>query len=139
MITMIIAVTVIQPEIGSLLSDGFGRSKYFMLYDSNVRSAEFIPNSFSFELGGAGIQAARILIEKNIDVLITGNIGMNPLRVFSSSDIDVYQCNGITADKAIELLQTDKLMKLKTDDRYGNRNRCRRRNSQNIPPDNKPE
>jgi predicted Fe-Mo cluster-binding NifX family protein len=140
LLIVLIAVTVQSPAVRSALSEVFGRSKYFLLYSTDDNNAEFIINHYASELGGAGIQTARLLIGRNIDVLITGNIGLNPLRVFNSSGVDVYQCISGTAEQALLLLLTNKLNKYDSYDksyRSGkNRNRGRRF-CQNILPNNK--
>lgn len=110
---MVIAVAVKSPVLNAALSEIFDKSNYFMIYNSDDRNIEFIANPYASELGGAGIQAARMLICKCINLIITNEIGKNPLRIFAFSDIDVYQCKDGTAQNILQLFQEGKLSKIK--------------------------
>lgn len=106
---MLTALSVKNPELSSDLSDAFGKSKYFMIYDTDSKSFEFIANPFLAELGGAGIQTARLLIEKNIEAVITTHIGLNSLRFFKATKIRVYRCSRLKAKDAVKLLDNNRL------------------------------
>lgn len=124
---MLIAISIKKPDQSSELSDAFGRSEYFLIYDSIKDTSEFTVNPFSSELGGAGIQSARFLIEKNIEAIITTYIGLNTLRFFKSLQIKVYQGTDHNADEAIKLFAENKLEEITTDeiDSYPQRKRKR--------------
>lgn len=124
---MLIAISTKKPDPYSKLSDAFGRSEYFMIYDSIKNTSEFTANPFSSELGGAGIQSARFLIERNIEAIITTFIGLNTLRFFNSLQIKVYQGTDHKADEAIKLFAENKLDEITTDeiDSYPQRKRKR--------------
>jgi len=107
---MKIAVTIEKPEKASQLSEVFGRSNFFLIINNNDYSEEIITNPYVKELGGAGIQSARILIENNVDVVITKHIGINPFRFLSSADIKVYLCKEGTAEDTIRLFNEGKLI-----------------------------
>ncbi len=104
-----IAVAIDKPERLSPLSEVFGRSNFFLIYDLLEDSEDVLTNPFAKELGGAGIQSARYLIENNVDVLIVKKIGTNPFRFLTSADIEVYQCQGTNATEAIRLFTEGKL------------------------------
>ncbi|MBK7630326.1 MAG: NifB/NifX family molybdenum-iron cluster-binding protein [Ignavibacteriales bacterium] len=114
--TLIIAVSINKPELSSEISDVFGKSKYFLIYNSTHNTSEFLLNPFTSELGGAGIQSAWFLIEKNIEAVITKRIGINPLRFFSSSKIKLYQFNNGTAEEAIKAFIDNRLQEISVDE-----------------------
>lgn len=128
---MLIAVSTKKPELYSELSDAFGRSRYFMIYDSIKNTSEFIVNPFSSELGGAGIQSARFLIEKNIEAIITTFIGLNTLRFINTLNIKVYNGSNLKTYEAIQWFTDNKLAEIicieaelypdRKRKRYGNR------------------
>ncbi len=111
---MIIVVTIEKPETTSPLSEVFGRSKYFLFNDTSEASIKIIPNPYVKELGGAGIQAARFLIENNAGVVVTKNIGVNPLRFLTSAEINVFTCQEGSALEVIQLFKEGKLNQLET-------------------------
>ena len=134
--TMLIAVPVNKPDLLAELSDTFGRSKYFVVHNSTDNASEFLLNPFSTELGGSGIQSARFLFEKNIEALITENIGLHPLSFFNSLNIKVYRCLKGSAEEAIKLFKAKKLEEIETSENEvstkRNRKRFRRNSSNDI-------
>lgn len=128
---MLIAVSTKKPDLSSELSDAFGRSRYFMIYDSIENTSEFMVNPFSSELGGAGIQSSRFLIEKNIEAIITTFIGLNTLRFINSLNIKVYKSSNLKTSEAIQWFTDNKLTEITCNEveqyperkrkRYGNR------------------
>ena len=58
---------------------------------------------------GAGIQLARLLIDKNVDSVITNRMGAGPLRLLLSANVNVYQCDVLKAIQAVELLTKNEL------------------------------
>lgn len=107
---MLTAVTTDNAVLNSLVSQSFGRCAFFILFDENTNSTEIIRNPFANSLGvGAGIQLAQLLIEKNVDSVITNQLGMGPFRLLSSANINVYQCSDCTALEAFELLSENDL------------------------------
>jgi len=108
-----IAVTIEKPEKTSSISVVFGRCSYFLIYDREKNKEEILPNPFASELGRAGIQSARFLIEHDVDAVIIRQIGMNPFRFLTSANIKVYQCKVETATEAIRLFTEGKLISMK--------------------------
>lgn len=131
---MLIAVPINKPDLLAELSDTFSRSKYFVIYNTTENSSEILLNPYSTELGGAGIQSARFLFEKNIDALITTNIDFNLLRFLYTLNIKVYSCLNDSAEEAIKLFSEKKLKEIEISENelYIKRNRKRfRGNSSN--------
>ena len=131
---MLIAVSINKPDLVAELSETFGGSKYFVIYNLTDNVLDFLPNPYSTELGGSGIQSARFLFEKNIEALITTNIGLHPLSFLNSLNIKVYRCVKGSAEEVIKLFKEKKLEEIETSENelFTKRNRKRfRRNSSN--------
>ena len=109
---MKIALSISKSDDSSPFLEIFGRSSHYFINDTERNSEEIFPNPYFIELGGAGIQSARFLIDQNIDVLITKNIGINPLRFLRSVKIKVYQCNDCNVLEAIKLFSESKLCEI---------------------------
>ncbi|MGC8979042.1 NifB/NifX family molybdenum-iron cluster-binding protein [Caldisericum sp.] len=86
---MKICVTSTGESLDSALDPRFGRCAYFIIIDSNSMEFEAIPNASSNVRGGAGIEAVQTVINKRVDVLITGDVGPNASRIFNTSNIKV--------------------------------------------------
>lgn len=108
---MLTAVTTDSAALKSLISMSFGRCSFFILFDDTRNSTEIIRNPFANSLGvGAGIQLAQLLIEKNVDTVISPRMGIGPFRLLSSANVRVYRCTGCTALQAVELLNENELI-----------------------------
>ncbi|MFO7445592.1 MAG: NifB/NifX family molybdenum-iron cluster-binding protein [Ignavibacteriaceae bacterium] len=121
-----IAITIKKPDKNPVVSGVFGRCSFFLIYDQELLTERIISNPFSSELG-AGIQSARLLIENDVDIVITNQIGSNPLRLLKSVKVKIYRCNERTAGQAIQLFNEGKLSEveyIQEDDLY-NRKRIR--------------
>ena len=74
---MIIAVPAENQSLDSAICQSFGRAPFFCIYDTESESSRFIDNSAKEASGGAGIEAAQLLVDQNVDALITYRIGEN--------------------------------------------------------------
>ena len=61
-----------------------------------------VPNMARGLGNGAGIQAAQEMIDRNVDAVITGDVGPNAYSVLSAAEIDVYVGFAGTVREAIE-------------------------------------
>jgi len=85
----IVCVTSQEDNLESQIDSFFGRSNFFILANPNTMEYNSIKNPYSDNLGNAGIQAAKLLIEKNIEAVITGKIGPKVHQLFKSEGIEV--------------------------------------------------
>lgn len=78
-----------------------------------ISSVKAIENKGQMSGGGAGIAAARQIIDEGVDVVITGNVGPNAFNLFKNSDINkVYRCVSIKVETVVQLLKEGKLDEL---------------------------
>ncbi|MDK2917492.1 MAG: hypothetical protein PWQ37_225 [Candidatus Petromonas sp.] len=88
---MRICVTSTGKEKDALTDRRFGRCVYFAIYDTETEEFTFVKNDGVNTAHGAGLAAAQKVIDEKADVVITGNLGPNAMKVLSASDIKVYQ------------------------------------------------
>lgn len=67
----------------------FGRCPYFVIVDSETMKFEAISNVAAGARGGAGIQAAQNVAGREVEVLITGNVGPNAFQALSTTGIKI--------------------------------------------------
>jgi len=72
----------------------FGRCSFFAIYDSNTGVWNSFPNPAKEAVGGAAIKAVEFLKSKNVDVVVTGNLGPNATSSLSAAGIRVI--TGVT-------------------------------------------
>ena len=92
---MKIAITAAEPKLEAAVDPRFGRCPYFVVVETDDMSFEVIDNA-SQELGqGAGIQSARIMADKGVQHVLTGNCGPNAHQTLSAAGIGVIiGCSG---------------------------------------------
>jgi predicted Fe-Mo cluster-binding NifX family protein len=91
---MKIAIPSSGPESGDRIDDRFGRAPYFIIYDQDKDTIETCRNDVAGASGGVGPKAAQILIQRGIDVVVTGRVGGNALESLKSGGIKVYLYEG---------------------------------------------
>ncbi len=69
----------------------FGRAPYYMLYNTEDSSYEFIKNTAATSPGGAGIQAAQTVVDLKVDALLTPRCGQNAADIILGANIKVYK------------------------------------------------
>lgn len=92
---MRVAVTAAGEDLNSSVDRVFGRARRFLITDGE--KVEVLENSQNVNAAqGAGIQAARQIANKSVDILLTGNVGPNAFRALDAVSIRVFQFGGDT-------------------------------------------
>ncbi|MDX9703373.1 MAG: NifB/NifX family molybdenum-iron cluster-binding protein [Candidatus Auribacterota bacterium] len=85
---MKIAVTAQGQNPDSLVEQRFGRTNWFVLYDSDTRTYSYIENSMVANAAqGAGIQSAQNIANNSVNIVITGNCGPKAFRALDTAGI----------------------------------------------------
>ncbi len=98
---MKIAVSSTDKNIESNVSDVFGRCPYFVIAeikDNKIEKTEVVKNEGTDQMSGAGISTAQLMAEKNVNAVITGNVGPRALDVLNQFNIEIYAGEGIVKD-----------------------------------------
>jgi predicted Fe-Mo cluster-binding NifX family protein len=94
------------------ISPVFGRCLFFLIYDDQIKTYRILENTSKNEAHGAGTNAAQIIVNENVDILITAALGPNAKLVLDKCSIQVFKQNGETPQDALSLYQEGKLEKL---------------------------
>jgi predicted Fe-Mo cluster-binding NifX family protein len=97
-----IGVSASGNTLEALVDPRFGRCTYFVLVDSDSMQFEAVPNLAAASGSGAGIQAAQTMASKQVQVLITGNVGPNAFQALSAAEISVITGASGKVREAIE-------------------------------------
>ena len=68
---MKIPIPVDEKDMGTNVCVSFGRTPYFLIYDTETKESTFLDNSAATSTGGAGIKAAQTLVDNKVNVLLT--------------------------------------------------------------------
>jgi len=84
------AVTSKGKTLDSPIDPRFGRAAYILIVDTETRDFEVIDNAENVNaFKGAGIQAASMISEKNVNALLTGFCGPNAFKILNTANIHV--------------------------------------------------
>ena len=87
---MKIAVTSKSTNLDSQVDPRFGRAAYILIIDSKTFDFEVLDNKENVNaLKGAGIQAAKMVSEKQAAVLLTGFCGPNAFKALNAAKVEV--------------------------------------------------
>jgi predicted Fe-Mo cluster-binding NifX family protein len=86
---MKICVSATANNLEAQVDPRFGRCQYLIIVDSETMQFEAIPNMAAGAPGGAGIQAAQVIADKGVKVVLTGNVGPNAFGALSAVGIEI--------------------------------------------------
>jgi predicted Fe-Mo cluster-binding NifX family protein len=102
---MRIAITSTGPDLDSDVDPRFGRAQHILIVDETGSLIEAVDNSQRVNaLSGAGIQAGKLLADKKVDVLLTGNCGPNAFKACQAAGVKVGVEQSGTVKQALERL-----------------------------------
>ena len=106
---MKICVTATGRDLNAQVDPRFGRCQYFVIVDSDTMAFEAMANEAIAAPGGAGIQAAQVMVNKGANVVISGNIGPNAFQVLSTAGVKIATGAYGTVQEAVEMYKTGRL------------------------------
>lgn len=107
---MKIAVTATGKDIESNMDPRFGRAQYILILEQDGTLLEAIDNSENFNaMRGAGIQAGKILADRQVKALITGYCGPNAFKTLSAAGIQVVVEQSGTVKEAVDQFNRNEL------------------------------
>jgi predicted Fe-Mo cluster-binding NifX family protein len=100
---MKIAVSVGKAGLDAPVDPRFGRAPFFLLVDSETMACETVENRQGLDSPqGAGIQAARYVLNCSPAVVLTGNCGPKAYKVLEAGGVAVCVGVGGTAREAVK-------------------------------------
>ncbi|MEG1779017.1 MAG: NifB/NifX family molybdenum-iron cluster-binding protein [Oscillospiraceae bacterium] len=106
---MKIAIPVDEKDIGSAVCISFGRTPYFLFYNTVTKETVFFDNSAISAQGGAGIKAAQKIADEKSDALLTVRCGENAAAVLNEAQVKIYKTKFATAKENIDAFEDGKL------------------------------
>ncbi|MHB8963964.1 MAG: NifB/NifX family molybdenum-iron cluster-binding protein [Saccharofermentanales bacterium] len=91
---MKLAIPVDEKKIDADICISFGRTPYFLIYDTETKESTFLDNIAATSQGGAGIKAAQFLVDSKVDAMLTPRCGENAAAVIQAARIRIYKTAG---------------------------------------------
>jgi predicted Fe-Mo cluster-binding NifX family protein len=86
---MRVAITSTGNNLDSTLDQRFGRCAWFVIYDTDSKSIEFIPNPNKDAQEGAGPASVQMVAAKKVSKIISGEFGMKIKSLLDSLQIQM--------------------------------------------------
>ncbi|MFP4288519.1 MAG: NifB/NifX family molybdenum-iron cluster-binding protein [Bacteroidales bacterium] len=104
---MRVAITSKGNNLDALLDERFGRCSWFVIYDTQTRSTEFIPNPHKDAEEGAGPAAVELIASRKVEKIISGEFGLKIKHLLDSLKIQmiVIKKQDKTIKELIDILQ----------------------------------
>ncbi|GAU76506.1 NifB/NifX family molybdenum-iron cluster-binding protein [Fusibacter sp. 3D3] len=109
---MKIAIPVEDKHLDSTVCVSFGRTPYFLIYNTEDEVHSFLDNSAAASQGGAGIKAAQAVVDQAVNALLTPRCGENASEVLVEAGVTIYKTNGTSIKENIELFKQNGLSAL---------------------------
>lgn len=106
---MKVAIPVDDKSMSTSVSQSFGRTPYYLIYDTDSKESGFLDNSAIASQGGAGIKAAQTIVDSNINAIITPQCGENAAEVLRTANIKLYKTINFSVQDNICALNDGKL------------------------------
>ncbi|GAH71879.1 unnamed protein product [marine sediment metagenome] len=87
----------------------FGRAAYFVIVDTETMDFSVIENESAAAAGGAGISSGKVVIDADVEAVLTGNCGPNAERTLTAAGVKLYTAVTGTVAEAVELFKSGKL------------------------------
>ena len=111
---MLIAIPIKEDRgLDSETSPIFGRCPYFMFIDPDTKAYRVEENAAISAPGGAGIQAAQLVVNAHADAIISADLGPKAHAVISAAGITFFQFGGASVRDALEAFTQKQLPVLK--------------------------
>lgn len=110
---MRIAIPVEEKTSAANVCSSFGRTPYFLIYDTETKESTFLDNRAVASAGGAGIKAAQTIIDNNVGALLTPRCGGNAAAVLQAAEIEIYKTTSPAVKDNIEAFIAGELPLLK--------------------------
>lgn len=104
---MKIAVSATGPSLDSPMDERFGRCTCFVIAESAGVEIDPVSNPCATQGHGAGIQAARLIAEKGVNVVLTGRCGPNACDTLEAAGVSVVTGCGGTVREVLERFEAE--------------------------------
>jgi predicted Fe-Mo cluster-binding NifX family protein len=90
---MKVAITSTGNSPDNLVDSRFGRCSYFVIYDTENHSTEYVPNPNKESIEGAGPASVQVIATKGVRKVVSGEFGAKVKTLFDQLQIQLVVIN----------------------------------------------
>ena len=110
---MKVGVSATGRDLNARVDNRFGRCPWLLVVDSGSLEFNAFENGHAQEGMGAGMGAAKDLIDAHVDAVISGQVGPKAYEVLKAVNIDIFLVPGsITVKDALEMFKKGELQRM---------------------------
>lgn len=107
---MKVAVTAQDMTVDSAVDPRFGRARAFVVVDTTAGTSSVHDNAQNLNAAqGAGVQAARNVVDLGVEAVVTGHVGPKAFQVLQAGGVAVYTGAEGSVGEAVAALQAGRL------------------------------
>lgn len=112
---MKIAVSATGTDLSAQVDPRFGRAAFFVVYDTDADQFDILNNSENAEAAqGAGIQAAQLVSQQSVEVVVSGSFGPKAFEALDAAGIQMVAWSGGTIAEAIDIIRGGEFQSLES-------------------------
>jgi predicted Fe-Mo cluster-binding NifX family protein len=104
-----IAVSSTGDNLDAQVDPRFGRCAHFIFVDTDTMEYEAIQNPNVSAASGAGIQTAQLVANKEVEAVLTGNVGPNAFQTLQAAGVNVIAGVSGKVKDAIQMYKDGKV------------------------------
>lgn len=95
-------------DLDAELDPKFGRALYFLIFDTETSEIEVVENPNRDATQGAGIQTAQLILNKDVSMIVTGQVGPNARSILESANVHLIEGAAGKIEDILEQLKSEK-------------------------------
>jgi predicted Fe-Mo cluster-binding NifX family protein len=110
---MKVAVSATGSDLTASVDRRFGRCPWFLFVDGGSLHYEAIENKHADDTSGAGTVCAQLVLEKDAEAVISGQVGPNAFEVLKQGGVKIFIApEGMSVRKALTKYQNGELKQM---------------------------
>lgn len=110
---MKVAVSATGSDLNASVDRRFGRCPWFLFVDAGSLQYEAIENKNADDASGAGTACAQIVLEKDAEAVISGQVGPNAFEVLTQGGVKIFVApEGMSVREALTQYKDGKLRQM---------------------------
>ncbi len=108
---MKVIIPILSDSLDAIVDERFGRASFFVLADTESGDREVISNPAAVETSGAGVRAARLVLDRGAGAVTSVHLGPKAEEVLRAGGVEIYLLppGEFTVDRVLELFAAGEL------------------------------